>query len=68
MSQQSSLSAFRPPSAGAASTGRLGLLAAILVLLIAGIAAWALPERSILPLEAALRADGRPTTRPGSAQ
>jgi hypothetical protein len=68
MSQPSSLSAFRPPSTRTKSAGRPGLLVAILVLLLAGAAAWILPQRSLLPLETALRADGDPGSRPGTGQ
>jgi hypothetical protein len=68
MSHQPPLSAFRPPSAGTGSAGRLRLLAALLALLIAGAAACVLPPRSLLPLASALRIDGSAETRPESGR
>lgn len=57
MSHRPSLSAFRPPAGGPAPTGRRALLVALLALVLAGVAGWVLPQRALLPLEDALRAD-----------
>jgi hypothetical protein len=57
MSHRPSLSAVGPLGTQTASNGRTGLLLALLALLLAGAAGWVLPERTLLPLENALRAD-----------
>ena len=65
MSHRPSLSALDPLVTPAGSAGRIGLLLALLVLLLAGTAAWILPGRTLLPLENALRSDAGPGTSSG---
>jgi hypothetical protein len=57
MSHRSSLSALDSSGSQTVSTGRTGLFVALLALLLAGAAGWVLPERTLFPLENALRAD-----------
>ena len=62
MSHRPSLSALDSLGTQTVSTGRTGLLVALLALLLAGAAGWVLPERTLLPLENALRADAEQGT------
>jgi hypothetical protein len=60
MSHRPSLSAVNLVDTQTASTGRIGLLLALLAFLLAGAAGWVLPLRALLPLEHALRVDAGP--------
>jgi hypothetical protein len=57
MPNRPSLSAFPRPGEPSGSHGRIGALVALLALLLAGAAWWILPQRTLLPLENALRAE-----------